>query len=98
MNETPDNRTMADLANEAIQVQNACNLSGVVLSFAKSIVRLRVLMREMGRESTAEINSHPVCVMWADKIQSLTRWDNRGSWSEVTAKAYTDCLELATRG
>lgn len=70
---TEDTRTMRDLANDAIRVQDACNLSGVVHGFSSAITRLRALMRELGRESTEEINTHPICVLWADKIADLTR-------------------------
>lgn len=69
--ETNDTRTMADLAREALNVQDACNLSGVVHGFSRSITRLRVLLREQGNESTDTVNEHPICQLWADKIASL---------------------------
>ena len=52
---------------EALQVQDACNLSGVVISFAGVLKKLR----EEGL-STDEIANHPVARVWADKIASLT--------------------------
>ena len=64
-----DNRTMAQLAAEAEAVQSACNLSGVVHGFSRSISRLRELLPNAG---TDEINSHPICILWADKIAHLT--------------------------
>src|SRR5262245_49583869 len=36
-----DERTIQDLAQEALDVQNACNLSGVVYGWGRSISRLR---------------------------------------------------------
>lgn len=68
-----DNRTLADLAREALQVQDACNLSGVALGFSRAVSRLRELLESEanGRVSTDRINRHPVCVLWADKLQSL---------------------------
>jgi len=92
-----DTRTMVDLANEAIRVQDACNLSGVVYSFAKAIQRLRVLLREQGRESTAEVNTHPICVAWISKMQSLARWDKVEDWDMIVFKAMQDCHDLAQR-
>lgn len=63
----PDTRTLADLAREALQVQDACNLSAVVHSFSRSISRLRVLLQG----GTDALNEHPICQLWADKIASL---------------------------
>lgn len=68
-----DKRTLADLAREALNVQDACNLSGVVLGFGRSVLRLRALLEAEGTISTDKVNQHPVCVLWADKIESLTR-------------------------
>lgn len=91
-----DTRTMADLANEAIRVQDACNLSGVVHSFSRSISRLRVLLREQGRESTEDVNTHPICQLWADKIASLACMPSyRGSHTGHYAKAFSDVHDLA---
>lgn len=84
----PDTRTLADLAREAIQVQDACNLSGVVLSFARSIVRLRALLAAEGKGGTDSVNRHPICQLWADKIQSL-------SCSEAYSEAYETVKRLA---
>jgi len=81
-----DTRTMADLAREALQVQDACNLSGVVLGFARSISRLRVLLREQGNEGTDNINLHPICQLWADKIRSL-----------AGSQDYSDAYDIVTR-
>ncbi len=52
---------------DALEVQNACNLSGVVISFAGVLKKLR----EEGL-ATDEIANHPVTRVWADKIASLT--------------------------
>ena len=59
---------MKQLYKNAIEVQNACNLSGVVHSFSRDIARLRELNPGMG---TAEINSHAICVLYSNKIESL---------------------------
>jgi len=49
-------------------VQDACNLCGVVQEFARIIHELRMGDPYKG---TDEINQHPVCVLYADKIASL---------------------------
>lgn len=66
-------KTEKDLLAEAYQVQDACNLSGVVHSFALAITRLRELHPDKG---TDFINGHPVCVMYSDKIRHLSKSDN----------------------
>ena len=63
---------MADLAREALLVQDACNLSGVVLGFGRAVVRLRAILEVEGTISTEAVNRHPICVLWANKIESLT--------------------------
>jgi len=52
---------------EALAVQNASNLSGVVHSFS----RVLEILRGEGL-STDEIAAHPITRCWADKIASLT--------------------------
>lgn len=63
-----DTRTLKDLAKEAIDVQNACNLSGVVLSWGRAILRLRAILNA----GTQETNEHPINQLWADKVAQLT--------------------------
>lgn len=63
-----DERTIVDLAREALSVQDACNLSGVVHSYARAVSRLRALLPDAGTEA---INQHPICQLWADKCSSL---------------------------
>lgn len=86
---------MADLANEAIRVQDACNLSGVVLGFGRAVCRLRALLEAEGRGSTEDVNTHPICVLWADKIADLARlpWERRGS--DRFSAAWSDVHDLA---
>lgn len=86
-----DTRTIADLAREAIQVQDACNLSGVVHSFSRSITRLRALLEAQGNGGTQAVNRHPICQLWSDKIADLS-----GSPSAFSA-AYAECLRLTGR-
>lgn len=63
---------MAELASEALDVQNACNLSGVVHGFSRAISRLRVLLDAQGKGGTHAVNTHVICMLWSDKIASLT--------------------------
>ena len=84
-----DNRTMHDLVRNALQVQDACNLSGVVHSFSRDIARLRQLCDKDPRFSTTRLNEHPVCVLYASKIASLTGYAY-GSFND----AYEWCRQV----
>lgn len=64
-----DNRSIQELAREALQVQDACNLSGIVLAWGRAICRLRQLIPG----GTDDINQHHINVLWADKVNDLTR-------------------------
>lgn len=74
-------RTEAQLIKEAIDVQNACNLSGVVISFAEAMRDLCDLSNELGK-GTAWRNSHRVARLYADKIKSLTGELESGDFDE----------------
>jgi hypothetical protein len=65
------NYSESELINEAIQVQNACNLSGVVRSFSAITERLWQLANE-NNKGTEWVNQHRVSRLFASKIQSLT--------------------------
>lgn len=57
---------------DAITVQDACNLSGVVHSFSRVVTKVRATLRAEGNECTENVNTHVICVMYASKIASLT--------------------------
>jgi hypothetical protein len=75
---------MKELAKEALDVQNACNLSGVVHSFSRAIGDLREIARLEKWESTDKINRHPICILFADKIASLSSPGSSINGSEFT--------------
>ena len=60
-------RTLKELAQEALDVQDACNLSGLAQRFAKVMIELNVLVPD----STEARNSHPIVLLWLDKFNSL---------------------------
>lgn len=88
-----DARTLAQLAREALDVQNACNLSGVVHSYARALSRLRSLLPEA---STRTINTHPISQLWADKCAHLT--DTQLLGGDWVTGAYAAVYELASGG
>ena len=81
-------RTIKELCQEAVAVQDACNLSGVVHSFSRVMTDLRAALPSAG---TADINRHPVSVMFASKIASLTYCESSSEFSN----AYDFCKETA---
>jgi hypothetical protein len=83
-----DTRSLKDLARNALDVQDACNLSGVVHSFSRDIMRLRALLSEEPDFSTDKLNRHPVSVLYSSKIASLTG-------SEFIIGAFTNAYKWA---
>jgi len=86
--EKTDGRTMKDLAQGSLFVQDACNLTGIVHGFSRTMTRLRELEPDKGTEF---YNKHPIAVLFADKISSLA-----GTQSGMVAfsKAYDWAKDL----
>ena len=85
-------RTLQDLAKEALQVQDACNLSGVVHGFSRAVTELREILRATGGDlSTDSVNTHPICRMWASKIHELALM----GLSDRYGEAYDACHDIA---
>jgi hypothetical protein len=63
-----DKRTMSDLIRNAIQIQSACSLLGVVNSFSQDLRRLRTLTGDMSNS----MEGHPLCILYASKIAQLS--------------------------
>ena len=55
----------------ALDVQDASNLSGVVLQFARDMRRINEEVRAAGG-GTDQVNRHPVCRLYAEQIAWLT--------------------------
>ena len=73
-------------ATMAMNVQDACNLSGIVHSFSEFMTFLR---QENPDKGTDWLNSHPVAVLFADKIKSLTTaksFSNAYAWCSGVAE------------
>ncbi len=80
-------KTLVDLAQDALDVQDACNLTGVVHGFSRAMTRLREL--EPGKD-TEFYNRHAVSVLWAGKIAQLTACEDEMNFSI----AYSACSKL----
>lgn len=82
-------KTLAELAREALAVQDACNLCAVAQGFARAMLDLAE-----HTSGTDERNCHPIAVVWADKIAHLTHtqysWDSMTTYGEVHDLAKSD--------
>jgi len=81
-------KTIKELAQEALDVQNACNLCGVVQSFARAMIDLGEHVK-----GTDARNAHPITVLWADKVAHLAGIQDIGN--DSTMKAYNAVYALA---
>jgi len=64
-------KTMKAAAQTALDVQDACNLSGVLRAF--QLIVSDVIWPEAHRlgEGTAWVNQHPICVLFLSKLVDL---------------------------
>ena len=84
--------SLRHLAQESLDVQNACNLVAVVASFARALRDLRNALREAGEPCDSKaIEQHPITIMWSNKIASLTCSDD----TLLFSKSYNAVNDLA---
>ena len=83
--------TMKDAAREALSVQDACNLSGVVFAMhqATAIIWQEAHKRALGTEF---VNTHPVMILFIDKLCHLAKYDQSGI---SLIHTYDECHKLA---
>ncbi len=62
---------MTSIYQNALDVQSASNLSGVVLQFARDMKRINEEVCASGG-GTEQVNRHPVCRLYAEQIAWLT--------------------------
>lgn len=87
-------KTLNQLAQEAIDVQDACNLSGVVHGWHRAMEDLFTILRGPPHNlGTDSINQHPINQLWASKCHDLARMGM--SDYEAYSKAYDACKKLA---
>jgi hypothetical protein len=77
-------RTLKQLAQESLDVQDACNLSGVLHGAYEAMLSLR----KLGVYNA----QHPIMQLWADKIAHLTGTQTIGA--DVVSTAYTEVYKL----
>ena len=81
-------KTIKELATDALNVQDACNLSGVVHGFARAMSDLAE-----HTSGTDERNSHPIVILWVDKLAHLSGY--KQDYSATVVDAYKQVSSLA---
>lgn len=77
---------------DALDVQDACNLSGVSAAFARIVKEVAVEVYA-NNGSTSDVWKDPAVILFASKIASLT---NCEAW-DTLAKAHAACEERSNR-
>lgn len=62
------NTTEKELAKEATEIQNACNLSGVAHALSRAITKIHGIYGDRG---TDFINHHPIVQLYVAKLADL---------------------------
>ena len=66
-------KTLQELAKDALDLQDASNLSGVVHAFHRAISDLWENARALN-QGTDWVNRHPICRAYISKLASLSRY------------------------
>lgn len=69
-------KTIKQLAKDAEDVQNGCNLSGILHGAATAATELRAVLGPA--TSTGAVNRHPIMRAWAHKIADLAGLESYG--------------------
>ena len=79
-------KSLYQLAKDAHDVQDACNLIAVVTSYAEALRALRDRLN-LG---SSDLANHPISRAWADKIASLTGIQAIGMDEACSAHLYVE--------
>lgn len=84
-------RTTQELAKEAMQVQDACNILGISKSYAAAMQELWERLRE-GKQPVGlqDLQSHPIAVLWGFKLWDMHDPNSRSTYGD----AYAECQRL----
>lgn len=87
---------MRSIYQSALDVQDACNMSGVALSLANEIIpAVRQESRDAGGFGDTEyVNTHPAVVLFVAKMAELSGWLDVSMTSY--SAAYIACVDRVT--
>ena len=85
-------KSLQELAQDALAVQNACNPTGIVNSFHTALVQLH-----RHTENTKLTATHPITILWLDKLNSLAGIQSfvDSQVNEAISKAFDEVYNLA---
>ena len=84
--------SLKQLAQKALDVQNACNLSGVLHTF-DNVIRMLWVHARSQNQGTDWVNEHAIVIVFLDKLNSLAGIQ-KFNYEKVEA-AYASVYELA---
>jgi hypothetical protein len=87
----PDRPTLQEAAADALAVQSACNVSGVVNAFARAMMAVLDDCRANGGGTDAA-RRHPITVMFMDKLNDMCGRNIEGI---EYVEAYEKCSKMA---
>jgi DTW domain-containing protein YfiP len=80
-----------EAAQTALDVQNACNLSGVLASFHHVVIDALWPEARRLNKGTEWVNNHPICTLFLDKLSDLNRrGEFHSAYHEVERLAKTE--------
>lgn len=85
--------SIKEAAKSALHCQDACNLSGVVFAFEKAMRKICDVSHTKDK-GTNWRNHHPICILFAYKIASLTGQEPIES-PMMFEEALQECKKLA---
>jgi hypothetical protein len=87
-------KTIQQLAQEAITVQDACNIFAVVNDMGRMLVDLKTIIEQSGMVADMRtMSQHPITQMYANKIHDLARMGF--SKSQAYGDAYDWCCIMS---
>ncbi|MCH7814549.1 MAG: hypothetical protein IID40_11085 [Planctomycetes bacterium] len=89
------NERMEGHCRDAIQAQDACNLSAVVHSMGEAMSDLWAMARALDK-GTAWVNNQPICRLYASKIAHLTGMFASANMLTFHAEAEELCMLYRT--
>jgi len=84
--------SLQECAKVANEVQNACNLSGVAITFVNVLTYLWKYAHENSK-GTDWVNTHPIVIVFLDKMSSLAGIQELGNSKVFRAFDEVDKLE-----
>jgi hypothetical protein len=86
--------TVQQAAQQAIDVQDACNLSGVLNTFHTIVTDVLRPEAERLNKGSGWVATHPICTMFICKLECLNGDDN--SLSKRNWQAFEECKQIAS--